>query len=399
MTSRSKHVLTLAAFAALLTAGGCAPKRHYAAGTGLLPPLDRVVKELCSAKERVPGRKIAVYEFTDISGKARPEGRLAAERLTTKLARTGEFRVIERSRLEAGLKELQLAASGVMDEETALRAGKLLGAEATVTGTLVRINRKFELNVRMVDVETGSIIAGSMVLLDEADLEVKAEARERDFSRPQPPKPAPAAKKAPAGWEAWPGWEGRYGDFRLENGRLYYDMTSRQHDHIDAGIPEGYYPGLLLAKRVKGEKWTVEAKVNYHMPTAPGRWFSMCVWVGPGGARPSIGSKAKSLAFCALRRADSGYATDDFSFICSPGDRPAVELPKDLAYLRFERDGGVFKAWASRDGIDYEEVMSVTAPKAAAAEVQKIVLGGQSYLAAGSYAEYEYIKLDGKPLF
>lgn len=213
------------------------------------------------------------------------------------------------------------------------------------------------------------------------------------------PKKNFAAKKAPAGWEAWPGWEGRYGDFRLESGKLYYDMTSRQHDHIDAEIPEGYYPGLLLARRVKGEKWTVEAKVNYHMPTAPGRWFSMCVWVGPNGTRPSIGSKAKSLAFCALRRADSGYATDDFTFFYSPGERPAVSIQKGMGYLRFERNGNAFKAWASLDATDYKEVLSVTLEKASASDVQKIVLGGQSYSAAGSYAEYEYIKLNGKPLF
>jgi len=401
MNPGPKRLLIFAALTAFLTAGSCASKKPRGAGPAAVfpAPLDRVVEDISAIKERIPGRKIAVYEFTDISGRTRPEGRLVAERLTTELARTGEFQVIERSRLEAGLRELKLSAAGVIDEATALQAGRLLGAQAAVTGTLIRINGKFELNVRTIDVQTGGVISGSIVHLEEEALNVKTDPQDDSFGLPHHQKPAPVSKKIPAGWEEWPGWEGRYGNFRLESGKLYYDMTSRQHDHIDAEIPEGYYPGLLLARRVKGDKWAVEAKVRYNMPVAAGRWFSMCIWIGPGGARPSIGSKAKALAVCALRRADSGYGTDDFSFFHSPGGHPAVSLSKDQAYLRFERNGTDFKALASLDGTEYREVLSITGAKISPGEEQKIVLGGQSYSAAGSYAEYEYIKLNGRPLF
>lgn len=377
-------------------------------------PMGRIAASIVAAKERVPGRKIVVYELSDISGRSIPEGKLVAERLTTRLARTGEFRVIERSRLEAAMKELNLSASGMIDAGTAARAGRVLGAEAVVTGTLTRVNGKFEINARAIDVQTGSIIAAAVEQVDEEDLRV-TQAVPRAAETPaaplfqaqrpyQPPQQQPVrlagpgpARGLPAGWEEWPGWEGRYGSYLLRDGRLVYTLAGRQHDHRDTVHGDGYYPGLLLAREIKGDNWTVESKADYFMRPSGGRWLSLYLWVGDPKARPSILSKSSVFCLVARRQMDTGYGSDNFLVNPVPGETGIFD--RDIRCLRFSRKGKRFEAYVSSDCSRFSRAYSGDLPAAAGAGSQKIVLGGQAFAETGSYAEFEYIKLNGKPLF
>lgn len=372
-------------------------------------PLGRIVETMLKAKEKIPGRKIVVYALPDISGRATPEGELVAERLTTRLARTGEFQVIERSRLETALKELNLAASGVIDEATAARAGRVLGAEAVVTGTLTRLDGKFEINARMIDAETGNILAAATEQLDEEDLLVKsgqppavyAAPRQNSYLLAQPRQQQPQpSQEPPKGWVVWPGWNGgRYGSYSYDGGKLYYRLDTRQEDHRDSPAGDGYYPGLMLSRSISGRSWTVDAKVSYHLPSASGRWFSFSIWFGPEAIRPSLSGSGKAFVAGALRRADAGYSLDSFQFFFAPGQTGEINMPAGYSYIRLERSGGIIRGSLSRDGRNFEQALSVSLPAAVANEQQRIVLSGQAHSAAGSYAEYEYIKLNGKPLF
>lgn len=388
---------------ALALAAGCSRRAAPKAGvSGLLhSPLGRIVETLLAAREKIPGRKIAVYELPDVSGRATPEGKLVAERLTTRLARTGEFNVIERSRLEAAMKELNLASSGVIDPGTAARAGRILGAEAVVTGTLTRLNGKFEINARLIDTETGGILAAAAEQLDEDELRVD-EPRSRPVYPAQQPSPAqrPAAPKPPAGWEEWPAWQGgRYGAYSFSGGKLSYTLDVRQHDHYDVPQPGGYYPGVLLAHPLSGSDWTIDAKASYYLPEGTGRWLSMSVWLGQPGKRPSLAGEAMNFLLGVMRRADSGYNTDIYQFFYYPGKSTEVNKPPHYPYVRFERRGDTLSGYLSRDGAAYERVISARIPPGAAGKTQKLVLGGHAFSTSGSYAEYEYIKLNGKPLF
>ncbi len=376
-------------------------------------PLGRIAASIVAAKERIPGRKVVVYEFSDISGRSIQEGRLVAERLTTRLARTGEFQVIERSRLEAAMKELNLSASGVIDSGTAARAGRVLGAEAVVTGTLTRVNGKFEINARAISVQTGAIIAAAVEQVDEDDLRVTealpAETKYQppQASQPRQPRPVyqPQAAQQPEpgparglpGWEEWPGWDGRYGSYRLQGGKLVYTLSGRQHDQRDAPRNDGYYPGLLLAREIKGDNWTVETKADYYLRPAGGRWLDVYVWLGEAGVRPTINSPRSMLSMIGRRQGDTGYGSDDFQVHRIPGG--VYMFANDIRFMRFTRAGTRFTAHVSTDGKDFREVYSVTFTAAPYAASQKIVLGGQAFAETGSYAEFEYIKLNGRPLF
>ena len=400
-----KHTFKFTALcAAALLAGACASRPGgplKAAADSLLQPLDRIVAAMTDSGARTPARKIVVHEFTDMSRRVTPEGQLVAERLTTKLVQTGKFQMIERSRLEAALKELNIQASGVIDENTAIRAGRLLGAEAVVTGTLARLNGKFEVNARMISVETGVIICGQIASLGEDDLLVKDEyfrqSYPRTVARPQAQTAAPAAKAgAPAGWELWPGWEGgNYGSYTLKDGKLSYHLAARQSDLLEAPR-DGAVPGMLLARALKGERWTLDVKVRYSMGAGSGHWLSCYVWLGPDKTRPNWALGRASLMLGVQRFRDDGYRVDKLYVHHVPGGTSI--LGPEISDIRVVRDRNRFRLLVSRDGKTFTETVN-TRLAGPAPETQKLVLGGQSAGTSGAYAEYEHIKLNGRPLF
>ena len=63
-------------------------------------------------------------------------GRGAADMLTTHLVKETDFDIIERDRLNGVLNEQNLGASGVIDTNTAVKIGKILGVQYIVTGAV-----------------------------------------------------------------------------------------------------------------------------------------------------------------------------------------------------------------------------------------------------------------------
>jgi curli biogenesis system outer membrane secretion channel CsgG len=103
----------------------------------------------------------------------------------TELVRSGRFRVIERSQLEALMREQNLSLSGTIDPNTAVRAGRVLGVDYFLVGALTeygdtttrvdapgtrvggrwvpgtrvgRNNFAAAMNARLIDTETGEIV-------------------------------------------------------------------------------------------------------------------------------------------------------------------------------------------------------------------------------------------------
>jgi len=70
------------------------------------------------------------------------------------------LKVVERDKIDFVLKELELAESGKVDEATAARVGKILGAQLMVFGSITQLDGKqARMIVRVVNVETSEIIA------------------------------------------------------------------------------------------------------------------------------------------------------------------------------------------------------------------------------------------------
>ena len=74
------------------------------------------------------------------------------------------LKVIERERIQWLLDELDLQQEeGRVDQETAVRTGKLLGANAVLFGSFMKHRNDLRINVRLVKVETGEILMTEQV--------------------------------------------------------------------------------------------------------------------------------------------------------------------------------------------------------------------------------------------
>ena len=68
--------------------------------------------------------------------------------------------VVERDKIDYVIQEQELAASGMVDQATAIKAGKILNAHLMVFGSFTQIDqRQTRVVVRAVSVETSEIIA------------------------------------------------------------------------------------------------------------------------------------------------------------------------------------------------------------------------------------------------
>ena len=93
-------------------------------------------------------QRVAVFSFDDKtdhtwrwwSGKGVGDG--MADMLTTVLVKSGRYRVFERQQIEAALSEQRLGTSGVVTEQSAAKAGKMIGAEFSIIGAVTEFGYK-----------------------------------------------------------------------------------------------------------------------------------------------------------------------------------------------------------------------------------------------------------------
>jgi len=90
-------------------------------------------------------------------------GKIVAEWLITAFVKNGRFEVIERNLLKKIIDEQKLIMTGVVDENSATKIGKLLGVKVIISGSLMKFQNIMEVNARIIDVENASIIAAEGV--------------------------------------------------------------------------------------------------------------------------------------------------------------------------------------------------------------------------------------------
>jgi curli biogenesis system outer membrane secretion channel CsgG len=158
-------------FAVLIVMSGCS-------GVSVKKEQAITVKETekVESKYTGPKRRIAIADFENKTKYgARRLGTSASDILLTELAKSGKFILVEREQMNKILEEHKLAMSGVVDSASAVEAGKLLGVNALVTGSISQFGVKEEamdailvqtkqqiaqavVDLRVIDVETGEIM-------------------------------------------------------------------------------------------------------------------------------------------------------------------------------------------------------------------------------------------------
>ena len=105
--------------------------------------------------------KIPMVAVMPFSGRSLDNDALEtiASALGSDLLNTGKFRVMERSQMDAILKEQGFQQSGACDgSECAVEVGKLLSVDHMVVGTVGKVGGTYVVTTRLVSVQTGEVL-------------------------------------------------------------------------------------------------------------------------------------------------------------------------------------------------------------------------------------------------
>jgi len=117
------------------------------------PQLSKLPKEVFEKRMR-----LAVYPF-DQKGIVSETSSIFMDLLTLALQDQQRFQLVERISLDRALEEQKLSLSQVIDRNAALTVGKMMSAQAIITGSIVKMDAGIEIVGRMIDTETSEIVA------------------------------------------------------------------------------------------------------------------------------------------------------------------------------------------------------------------------------------------------
>ncbi len=104
-------------------------------------------------------RRIAVIDFVDIEGKVSELGRFLSSKLTLQIPKESEMIVIQRGHVEKALKELRLPPRESYNFDITTQLGKKLGVDGIILGKIVDLGTNIDVNLKLIDANTGDVIA------------------------------------------------------------------------------------------------------------------------------------------------------------------------------------------------------------------------------------------------
>lgn len=176
-----------------------------------------------------------------------------------------------------------------------------------------------------------------------------------------------------------------------------YQTTRGYHSCCD------HDPGLELHRLFSGDAWTLDVKASYYMPFSNGRYEDLRVYFGDGGPGtyyldamrwrdgpwPSGTPETQPLLF--MLRHKTGPNLPDYETLDAIFGPPS---PSDTYYFRVERNRGSLTVKWSADGSAWTTAFTRDLGMQLTGLSQRVVLTGLSwYTPAGSYADYDYIRL------
>jgi TolB-like protein len=157
------------AVAASVLLAGCAsagaPRATLSPYAAQSAAADSVVREAIRNEQRIQAAAIPTNTVTVLPLRVQTTdttyssiGFGLATLLATDLARSAKLVVVERLRLDAVMRELDLAATGRLDAATAPRVGRIIGARRIVVGDVtVRTTGALQIASRVANATTGSV--------------------------------------------------------------------------------------------------------------------------------------------------------------------------------------------------------------------------------------------------
>lgn len=139
---------------------GSAMKKKFSIALVMLFLFVFSVVELYAAETR-----IAVLPFKNLVQK--PDWNWLSEgiasTITSKLGNMKGISIVERSQLQAAISELGLQHAGIVDDTTAVKAGKILGVQVVILGEFQVVGDVIRISARFVEVQTAKVVSSSLV--------------------------------------------------------------------------------------------------------------------------------------------------------------------------------------------------------------------------------------------
>jgi TolB-like protein len=117
---------------------------------------------IAAAQEKAP-QTIAILPFENNSivdkEKLDPLRKGLADMLTTEMSKVKALKVLERSKIQVVVEELNLGETELVDKSTTQKMGKLLGARVLLFGGFTNLfDDKLRIDIRIVRTETGEVL-------------------------------------------------------------------------------------------------------------------------------------------------------------------------------------------------------------------------------------------------
>ena len=113
-------------------------------------------------KEEAPVYPVALLGFEERGTGAKDLGPKVADLLFAKLAAKPELFLVDRTDLKKVLDEQSLSLAGAVKADEAVKVGQLTGAKLLVTGSVVQVDKKIYLIVKVIGAETGKVAGVSV---------------------------------------------------------------------------------------------------------------------------------------------------------------------------------------------------------------------------------------------
>lgn len=125
--------------------------------------IEKITVDISDKKDVLKGKKIGIFNFSNLEGKETNDGKRLAKKLQELLLKKGGLVFVERAELDKLLNAQGLEQTGIVESEAIAESGKVLPIDVMINGTLAQIQGNGELTVKGVHVSSGEIYFMSSV--------------------------------------------------------------------------------------------------------------------------------------------------------------------------------------------------------------------------------------------
>lgn len=124
-------------------------------------PFMGLAEDISKAAGRLGMSHVAVLPFEAVDGDKSDQGREISEKLTTRVVRLGKISVVERPLLKKIMDEQYLARTGALDSSQIKKLGHVFAVDGIITGSYEFDGETLTIEARLINIETGVILAAS----------------------------------------------------------------------------------------------------------------------------------------------------------------------------------------------------------------------------------------------